>query len=452
MNSDFLLKTAAAKRLYHTYAEPQPILDYHCHIPASEIAQDKHYADISDVWLGADHYKWRQMRICGVDERLITGNASPLEKFRGFASIMPELAGNPLYTWCRLELSRYFGIETLLSAETADEIFEQANAKLCTMSARSIISGSHVFALCTTDDPTADLTHHKQLAADRSFAAKVLPAFRPDRALSIEKADFCDYMQALGAKTLDELTDSLDKKLGEFVKAGAVAADCGMTALPSGDFSKADCERILADRLNGKMPTAAEENEYKAYLLSHLLTAFSEQGLVCEIHFGVERNINQAAFEVLGADAGFDVIGRHSVEGLKTVLDRQQQIGKLPKVLLYSLRPQDNAELLSICGAFAEAGVRGKVQQGSAWWFNDTKTGMQKQISDFAELSALGTFVGMLTDSRSVLSYTRHEYFRRILCNYVGNLVEHDEFPDEKAAGKLIEKVCFENAKNFFGL
>ncbi|MBQ0083593.1 MAG: glucuronate isomerase [Clostridiales bacterium] len=452
MNDNFLLNTDAAKRLYFDHAANQPIIDYHCHVPAKEIAQNRVYENLTQVWLEADHYKWRQMRVCGVEEEKITGKADDYEKFLAFASIMPSLAGNPLYTWCRLELKKYFGIDTLLSEETAPLIWEKTAEKLKNLSVKNIIESSNVYALCTTNDPTEDLSYHHEISADKTFKTGVFPAFRPDRALAIEKSDFCDYMNTLGASDVESLEEALRSRLAEFKKAGCVAADCGMPYVPNAQTSREKANAILKDRLSGKALTQLQEDEYKTYVLQLLLTIFAEENLVCELHFGVERNINSAAFEKLGADAGFDVIGRRSVDGLKELLDAQEKIGKLPKVLLYSLRPEDNAEILAICGAFAEKGIKGKVQQGSAWWFNDTRRGMQKQIADFSEFSALGAFIGMLTDSRSFLSYTRHEYFRRILCAYIGELVENDEFPDEKAAAKIVEAVCFKNAKEFFGI
>lgn len=452
MDETFLLHTSAAQRLYFDHAAPLPIIDYHCHVPAKEIAENRKYENLTQIWLGADHYKWRQMRICGIGEEKITGSADEYEKFTAFASILPSLAGNPLYTWCRLELKRYFGIDTLLSPETAPEIWARTKEQLKDLPVRTVLKRSNVFALCTTNDPTEDLTDHERIAQDPSFETKVLPAFRPDRALAIEKPDFGAYLSVLGATDLTGLKHSLRTRLTEFRKHGCVAADCGMAYVPNAPASEEECDRILRDRLNGKEPTPAEQDRYRTHLLSFLLTAFAEEDLVCELHFGAERNVNRNGYDALGADTGFDVIGRRSVDGLKELLDRQEQIGKLPRTLLYSLRPEDNREILSICGAFTEAGIRGKVQQGSAWWFNDTKCGMERQIRDFAELSALGTFVGMLTDSRSFLSYPRHEYFRRILCAYVGELIENGEFPDEKAAARLIENVCFGNAKEFFRL
>lgn len=452
MNDNFLLKNDAAKKLYFDVAANQPIIDYHCHVPAKEIAENRKYENITQVWLEADHYKWRQMRVCGIEEEKITGKADDYEKFLAFASVMPLLAGNPLYTWCRFELKKYFGIDTLLSEKTAPEIWEQTGEKLRDISVRSIIEKSNVYALCTTNDPTEDLSYHKQIAADASFKTKVYPAFRPDKALAIEKTDFADYINTLGAKNIDELETALRGLLKEFKSHGCVAADCGMPYVPNAEATKNECDEILKLRLSGAKLTELQEDKYKTYVLSLLLTMFAEENLVCELHFGVERNINTVAFNTLGVDTGFDVIGRRSVDGLKEVLDRQEKIGKLPKVLLYSLRPEDNAEILAICGAFGEKGIKGRVQQGSAWWFNDTKRGMEKQIADFSEFSALGAFIGMLTDSRSFLSYTRHDYFRRILCNYVGTLVENDEFPDIEAAKKIIEGVCFKNAKEFFGI
>ena len=451
LKESFLLSTPAARRLYEEHAAGLPIIDYHCHIDPNEIALDKHYENITQAWLAADHYKWRQMRVCGVPEQLITGDADDRDKFEAFAKIMPELAGNPLYTWCRLELSRFFGIEEPLNPSTAPAIWEKTREVLKDLSVRKMIERSNVHMICTTDDPTDALKAHARIAADTGFKTQVRPAFRPDRAIAVDKPGFADYMQLLGEpKTLGQLKEALAARLDKFIKAGCVAADCGMPYVPYRPADESECDRIFKAALNSKAPSESECDAYRTHILRFLMSLFAEKGIVCELHFGVERNINPPAFAGLGADAGFDVIGRRSLDGLIPLLGSLEADGKLPRTILYSLDPKDNAALLSVCGAFAQAGVRGKVQQGSAWWFNDTLSGMRRQINDFAELSALGCFVGMLTDSRSFLSYTRHEYFRRILCDYVGRLVENDEFPDIKAAEKLVENVCFYNAKRFF--
>ncbi len=453
MNKDFLLDTEAAKVLYHQYAEALPIIDYHCHIQPKEIAENLRYDNIAQAWLGGDHYKWRQMRICGIPEEKITGNASDYEKFLAFASIMPQLAGNPIYTWCRLELSRFFGIEEPLNEESAPRIWEQTKEVLKTLTVRKIIEKAGVDTICTTDDPADTLEYHRILAADPSFKTRVLPAFRPDKAIAIEKPDFPAYMKKLGAPaSFAALKEILAARLEHFIANGCVATDCGLNYVPFREGSEADCERIYQAALAGNTLSIEEIEIYQTALLRFLMGLFDEKGLVSELHFGAERNINTRMFEKLGPDTGYDVIGGRAVESLSKLLNSLEREGKLPKTLLYSLRPGDNAQILTVCGAFGAEGIRGKVQQGSAWWFNDTLRGMQQQIGDFAELSSLGCFVGMLTDSRSFLSYTRHEYFRRILCRYVGQLVENDEFPDLKAAGKLIENVSYYNAKEFFQL
>lgn len=453
VRDDFLLNTKAARTLYEDHAAALPIIDYHCHIVPGEIAEDHRYENLTQAWLAADHYKWRQLRVCGVPERLITGDAPDYDKFLAFASIMPELAGNPLYTWCRLELARFFGIDEPLNAESAPRIWDASKETLKTLSVRRMIEMSHVHTVCTTDDPTDTLTAHRAIAADKSFSTRVRPAFRPDRALAIDKPDFAAYIDKLGSPaTLAALKTALADRLDVFLKNGCVAADCGMPFIPFRPADEAVCDRIYKEALAGKAPSPEDCDRYRTHLLQFLMGLFADKGIVCELHCGVERNINPPAFAALGPDAGFDVIGRRSIDGLIPLLGSLEAEGRLPRTLLYSLNPADNAAILSVCGAFAAEGVRGKVQQGSAWWFNDTLRGMQKQIGDFAELSALGCFVGMLTDSRSFLSYTRHEYFRRILCRYVGELYENDEFPDLAAAGRLVENVSFYNAKRFFSL
>jgi glucuronate isomerase len=451
MERNFLLKTKEAQDLYFNHAEKMPIFDYHCHISPKEIAENKQFKNLYELWLSGDHYKWRQMRICGVDEKFITGDAPDYEKYCAFAEILPNMPGNPIYTWCRLELKAYFNIDTLLSKETAKEIWDKTEEMLKSMTVRDIIEKSNVHTICTTDDPADSLEYHEIIAADKSFKTRVLPAFRPDRALAIEKPDFADYIASLGdIKSLSDLKSALLSRLDYFIAHGCIAADCGMEYIPFSPASDNECDEIFKSALSCLALDDTDCEKYKTNLLLFLLRAFKEKNIVSELHCGVLRNINPPAFENIGADAGFDVIASRSVENLAKLLGDAENQNSLPKCIIYSLNPADNSRILSICGAFAQSGVRGKIQQGSAWWFNDTKEGMKKQIQDFSELSSLGAFVGMLTDSRSFLSYTRHEYFRRILCDYIGGLIASGEYPDIKAAGKIVEDICFNNAEKFF--
>ncbi len=452
MNENMLLTNEAARHLYFDFASKMPIIDYHCHISPAEIAEDKRFDNIAQAWLGGDHYKWRQMRVCGVDERYITGDASDKEKFLAFAEIMPRLIGNPIYTWCALELKRFFGIDEPLSPETAEDIWTKTGEILKTLSVRQMITMSGVKAICTTDDPTDSLEYHRIIRSS-GFETKVLPAFRPDKAIAIDKAGFTDYIKKLGnISSFADLVSTLTARLDFFIENGCVAADCGMDYVPFAEYTEDECDAILRDALNGKAVTKEQGDKYKTALLIALFSAFSERGIVCEIHCGVTRNINSRMFASIGADTGFDVIGESSIVGIIPLLNKLDSMGKLPKTIIYSLDPRDNERLLSICGAFTGKGTMAKVQQGSAWWFSDTRRGMENQIKAYSEFSALGTFVGMLTDSRSFLSYTRHEYFRRVLCNYIGTLIENGEYVEDTHTGEMIADICYNNAEKFFGL
>ena len=457
MDRDFLLSTDTAKHLYHDYAAPLPIIDYHCHLNPQEIYEDRQFENITQVWLGGDHYKWRLMRSAGVDEKYINGDASDREKFQKFAETVGLAIGNPIYHWSHLELRNYFGYEETLNGDTAEEVWQLCNTKLqsADMSARKLIINSHVKALCTTDDPADTLEWHTKIAEDKSFSVKVLPSYRPDKALGIEKADYLDYLRRLGEiGSFAQLADVLIDRLQFFVSNGCRVSDHGMESVPYAEASEAEIEAIFRKRLSGEIPTAQEQKQFKTALLLILGREYHRLGVVMQLHFGVIRDNSQRVFRGLGPDAGIDSIGETaSVKELAHFLNALDETGELPKTILYSLNPNDNTAIETVMGAFQTGEAVGKLQHGSAWWFNDHKTGMTEQMTSLANEGYLAGFVGMLTDSRSFLSYPRHEYFRRILCELIGSWVENGEYPnDEKALKKIVEGICVRNAEAYFDL
>ncbi len=459
IHEDFLLKNETARTLYHAHAEKMPVVDYHCHIDPKQIYEDFRYDNLTEVWLGSDHYKWRVMRANGVSEHFITGGASPYEKFLAWAQVVPRLIGNPLYHWTHLELSRYFGIFEPLSPQTAPAIWERANEALKTLTVRKIIEQSNVTALCTTDDPADDLLWHKRIKEDSSFKTLVLPAFRPDKALNVNKQGFAEYLKKLGAaadmevKTLDDVKEALSRRVQFFSEMGCLTADHGLDAIVC-EKNAALANATFSGALVGIRPDSRGEAAYKTELLLHLARLYQKYGFVMQLHYGAVRDNNPVMFEKLGPDTGYDGISGVSGSGaaLGALLGTLEKENALPKTIVYSLNPIDNAQISSVIGCFHGEGVRNKMQHGSAWWFNDTKTGMEQQLMSFAESSVLPNFVGMLTDSRSFLSYTRHEYFRRILCNLLGTWVENGEYPcDMSALGAMVEDVSYNNAVSYFG-
>lgn len=460
MGSNFLLQSDTARTLYHDYAEKMPIIDYHCHISPKEIAEDKHYETITDVWLGGDHYKWRVMRANGVDEKYITGDASPREKFRAWAATLPRCIGNPLYHWTYLELKQYFGVTDFLCEETADEIFDRCNRILQqeNMGARGIIEQSNVRLICTTDDPVDDLAWHKKMAEDPTLSVKVLPAFRPDKALNIDKPGFTDYIQKLcevTGETIDtfgSLCAALEKRIDFFDSMGCSASDHALDAPLYASATPQRLTQILKKGLESQV-TELEAETFRTGLLLFLAKAYSARGWVMQLHFGCIRNNNTRMFERLGPDTGYDALNNsNGAPKLAALLNAMEEKDALPRTILYSLNPYDNEVILSIAGCFQSPEARNKLQLGSAWWFNDTKSGMEKQLRDYANLSVLGNFVGMLTDSRSFLSYTRHEYFRRILCNFLGELIENGEYHAEiERVGQMVQDISYNNTVRYFG-
>lgn len=461
MDQDFLLTTETAKALYHEVAAQAPILDYHCHISPQEIAEDKKFDNITQVWLGGDHYKWRQMRSNGVAERYITGDAPDYEKFVKWAETLEKLIGNPLYHWSHLELQRYFGFTDALTSDNAQAVWEICNAKLAEddMSARNIIKNSGVTLLCTTDDPADSLAWHKVIAADESFDVQVLPAFRPDKAINIEKPDFVDYLQTLGAAAeveIDSFTAlkiALGKRLALFDEMGCRASDHGLEYVMYEPASDDELEEIFAKRMAGSTLTKKEELKFKTAVMLFVGREYHRLGWAMQLHYGCKRDNNGLMYNQLGPDTGFDCIDDYAPSAqLADFLNALNASNELPKTIIYSLNPGDNAAIGTVIGCFQDDSTVGKIQQGSAWWFNDHKTGMVEQMVSLANLGMLANFVGMLTDSRSFLSYTRHEYFRRILCDLIGSWVENGEYPaDRKALDKMIKAISYNNAVDYFG-
>ena len=457
MDRDFLLSTETAKHLYHDYAAPLPIIDYHCHLNPQEIYEDRQFENITQVWLGGDHYKWRLMRSAGVDEKYVTGDASDREKFQKFAETVGLAIGNPIYHWSHLELRSYFDYTGVLNGDTAQEVWDLCNARLKSpdMSARKLIVSSNVKALCTTDDPADSLEWHKKIAEDESFGVKVLPSYRPDKAMGIEKPDYLEYLKKLGEiGSFAQLAKELKERLQFFVSLGCRVSDHGMEAVPFAPASEAEVETIFQKRLAGELPTVLEAKQFKTALLVILGREYHRLGVVMQLHFGVIRDNSRRVFRALGPDAGIDSISETaSVKELACFLNALDETGELPKTIIYSLNPNDNAAIETVMGAFQTGEAVGKIQHGSAWWFNDHKVGMQDQMTSLANEGFLAGFVGMLTDSRSFLSYPRHEYFRRILCELVGGWVENGEFAnDEKALKTIVEGICVRNAEKYFDL
>ncbi len=462
MDQDFLLSTPTAQKLYHDYAAEMPIIDYHCHVSPQEIFEDRRFENITQVWLGGDHYKWRVMRSNGVEEKYITGDASDREKFQKFAEALPLAIGNPMYHWCHLELKKYFGYTGTLNGETAEEVWNLCNQKLQEpgMSVRGLIAQSNVAFVGTTDDPIDSLEWHQKIAADDSIKTIVAPSFRPDKAVNIDKAGWKDYIEKLGAVCGYAITDSaaLEKALGErivhFNAAGCRASDHGLDYVAYRPADRAAVDAVFAKGMRGEIPTAEEAEIFKTQLVLFCAREYAKRGWVMQMHYNCLRNPNKRMFAELGPDTGYDVINTVNCgEAVAGLLNALEETGELPRTILYSLNPADNQLLDTILGAFQGTEVPGKVQHGSAWWFNDTKTGMTEQMTSLANLGLLGNFVGMLTDSRSFLSYTRHEYFRRILCDLLGKGVENGEYPADMAMlEKIVRGISYNNAARYFGI
>lgn len=473
MDKDFLLETDTAWHLYHTYAASLPLVDYHCHIPPQEIYEGRRFNDLAEVWLGGrnpdgtcfgDHYKWRLMRANGVSEDYVTGNKPAFERFEKFVQSVELAIGNPMVHWCNLELQRFFGYDKPLTQENAREIWDVCNEKLrndLELSVRGIIRKANVEMIGTTDDPVDSLEWHEKIAADPTIRVKVCPSFRPDRAVNISKPGFAAYISLLAAsvgrgrlESVSDVCDALVERLTFFKRNGCRASDHGLDYVPFRPCPSEMADAALRKALDGKPLSREEAEGYQTAVLLALWRAYHRLGVVMQLHYSCLRNANQKMFETLGADTGFDMIAQtNSGENIARFLSELDRTGKCPKTILYSLNPADNDQLAVLAGCFQSDECPSKIQHGSAWWFNDTKRGMEAQMQTLASAGILGNFIGMLTDSRSFLSYARHDYFRRIFCNIVGRWVENGEYPaNERLLRTIVEGVCYKNAVRYFDL
>ncbi|OOM14550.1 glucuronate isomerase [Clostridium saccharobutylicum] len=462
MDENFLLSNEAAGKLYHEYSKQMPIIDYHCHINPKEILDNKKFENITQVWLYGDHYKWRAMRTYGIDEKYITGDGTDYEKFLAWAKTISAAIGNPLYHWTHLELKRFFGVDEVLNEKTAPAIWDKVNAKLNSdeFTVRELIKKSNVKVICTTDDPVDSLEYHLALKEDKDFDVKVLPAFRPDKALGINKDTFKEWFRKLEQadnckiKNFDDYLAALKNRVGFFHEVGCRVSDNALDFVPVGNASKEEVSKIFDKVLKGEQVSFEDENKFRAFVLKYFGKLYHDLGWVMQLHMNCVRDNNTKMFEKLGPDTGFDSLNDTEVAiPLSRLLDSLNCEDALPKTIIYSLNANDNATIGTLLGCFQGDGIKGKIQFGSAWWFNDHKLGMEAQIKSLANLGMLSTFVGMLTDSRSFLSYTRHEYFRRILCNVIGEWVENGELPyDVESLGQIVSDISYNNAKNYFNM
>lgn len=473
MDKDFLLENETAKHLFHDYAENLPLVDYHCHISPREIYEDRRFDNLAEVWLGGenpdgsffgDHYKWRLMRSNGVNEKFITGDADNKERIKKFAEALEMAIGNPMYHWTNLELHMFFGETEPLTAENSDEIYDRCAEKLRHgegMSTRGLIRQSNVAFIGTTDDPIDSLEWHKKLAEDETFDVKVCPSYRPDKAINITKPGFAEYIGKLAAVTGRESLDSaqdvaaaLVERLEFFVSLGCRASDHGLDYIPYREYTVEEADEAFKKAMAGEKLSLEEAEKYQTYILVSLGRNYHRLNVAMQLHYSCLRNMNERMYKKMGPDTGYDMIAQNTCGGsVAELLSALDLTGECPKTILYSLNPADNQQLDTILGLFQSDEIPGKIQHGSAWWFNDTKTGMEEQMKSLANLSLLGNFVGMLTDSRSFLSYARHDYFRRILCNIIGQWVENGEYPNNEASlKKIVQGICYYNAERFFNI
>ena len=461
LDKDFLLQTDTAKQLYHQFAKEMPIIDYHNHLIPEQIANDVNFENLTQVWLYGDHYKWRAMRSNGVNEKYCTGDASDYEKFEQWAATVPYTLRNPLYHWTHLELQRYFNVDKILSPDTAREIYDHCSAKLKTpeYSVRNLLRKMNVKVLCTTDDPTDSLEHHKKIKED-GFEIKVLPAFRPDKAMNVDDVDtFNAYVNKLQAvsniliASWDDYLKALKSRHDFFAENGCCISDHGLEQLYAVDYQEAEISNIFRKLTTGESISQPENIKFRSAMLVKFAEWDHEKKWVQQYHLGALRNNNARMLKTLGADTGWDSIGDFSqAKQLSKFLDRLDSTNQLTKTILYNLNPADNQLMAAMIGNFNDGSVAGKIQYGSSWWFLDQKQGMTEQINALSNLGLLSRFIGMLTDSRSFMSYPRHEYFRRILCNIFGEEIENGELPNDLAwTGKVIQDICYNNAKEYFG-
>ncbi|HVT71720.1 MAG TPA: glucuronate isomerase [Lacunisphaera sp.] len=460
IHEDFLLHTDAARDLYHHFAKGEPIFDYHCHLPPALIAENHRFADLAEIWLGGDHYKWRAMRANGVPERACTGDAPPREKFDAWCATVPHTLGNPLYHWSHLELKRYFGIEEIINPLSADRIWKQANEKLANLRVHDILAANKVAVICTTDDPADPLTDHERIAK-LGLKTRVYPTFRPDKALGVNApATFNAWLEKLGGtaktriKTFDDLLGALQRRHDDFHAAGSRLSDHGMETALAEPCSRAAAAAIFKAARAGRAASPAQWAKYGSYLMLEFGRWDARKGWTKQLHLGALRNNNTRLLSALGPDTGFDSIGDfNQARALSAYLNALDATGELPRTVLYNLNPADNYVFATMIGNYQDGSVAGKMQFGSGWWFLDQKEAMEWQMNALANNGLLSRFVGMLTDSRSFLSYTRHEYFRRVLCDLLGARLECGELPpDRDLVGGMVANICFANARAYFRL
>lgn len=459
IEEDFLLENKYAEQLYESYAKDMPIIDYHCHLPAKAIAEDRQFKTITEIWIAGDHYKWRAMRTLGIEEKYITGDSTDEEKFKKWASTIPYTLRNPLYHWTHLELQRYFGIKDLLNENNAKAIYDQCNKMLATpaFSTRNLLKKMNVKVVCTTDDPADDLRYHQKIAKD-DFGIKVLPTFRPDAFLNIDSEGFTTYLKTIEQLTGTSVTNfksliqAVEKRVDYFHQNGCRLSDHGLEKMCAQDGSKVELENLFKKRLNGKALTAQEVEKYQSALMLKLGAFYAERGWAMQLHLGPIRDTNSKLLNQIGKDAGVDSIGDlKQAKPLAKFLDRLNQNDNLPKTILYNINPSDNEVMATMAGNFMGNSQKGKIQHGSAWWFLDQKDGMEKQLNSLSNMGLISCFVGMLTDSRSFLSVPRHEYFRRVLCNLFGKDIQSKTLPEDMEwIGKIIQDICYYNAETYF--
>jgi glucuronate isomerase len=459
IDENFLLETEYARKLYHEKAKFLPLIDYHCHLSAKDIAENRIFENLTQLWIAGDHYKWRAMRALGIEEKYITGKAGDKEKFQKWAETIPYTLMNPLYHWTHLELKRYFGIDELLDPSNAGKIYDQCNKLISTpeFSVRHLLHKMNVEVVCTTDDPADELEHHQKIAKE-NFEIKILPTFRPDKFLGIEHEDFNDYLNKISEQTgigitdFQTLLDAVNSRVSYFHDNGCRLSDHGLDCACAEDFTEEEINNILKKKFAGEQPTPAEVLVYKSALMHHLGKMYAERNWTMQLHLGPIRNTNTKMLEQLGADAGVDSIGDfQQAKPLARYLDSLNRVDSLPKTILYNVNPSENEVMATMAGNFMGDTQKGKIQHGSAWWFLDQKDGIEKQLTTISNMGLISCFVGMLTDSRSFLSFPRHEYFRRILCNYFGNAIQKRELPEDlEWTGKIIQDICYYNAKEYF--
>lgn len=457
IGEDFLLDSETAQYLYDNHASKMPIYDFHSHLSAEEIALDRVYENITEVWLGHDHYKWRAMRTFGIDEKYITGNADDREKFIKYAEMVPYTLGNPLYHWTHMELREYFGIYDTLSSSNSNDIYTACNIKLKSLSAREIIKQSNVKVICTTDDPTDDLRYHKKIKVDSDFGVQVIPTFRPDKGINLND-NFDDWLKALEKvenieiDSFEDYLSAFKNRIKYFDGVGCMISDNGLDNIEYISCNKEEaCEIFDRKRQNSAM-NWEDIIRFRSYMIHYLGSIYYEYGWGMQLHIGALRNNSTRMYSELGTDTGFDSINDKPIaESLSNLLNDLDIENKLPKTIIYCLNPADNEVVASMIGNFQSGGVNGKIQFGTAWWFNDQKDGIERHLETLSQFGLLSTFVGMVTDSRSLLSFPRHDYFRRILCNKIGNFVENGEYPNDKIMlGNIIEGICYNNANRYF--